>query len=63
MLFNIKYDINTSDDFNKMNNYLEEFGLSCFQHRLIQRLMIFSYNIMNQQENQLKKNNLISIKI
>jgi ribonucleases P/MRP protein subunit RPP40 len=54
-LFNIKYDINTSDDFNKMNNYLEEFGLSCFQHRLIQRLMIFSYNIMNQQENQLKK--------
>ena len=54
-LFNIKYDINTSNDFNKMNNYLEGFGLSCFQHRLIQRLMIFSYNIMNQQDNQLKK--------
>ena len=61
-LFNIKYDINTSEDFNKMNNYLEGFGLSCFQQRLIQRLMIFSYNIMNQQDNQLK-NNSISIKI
>ncbi len=30
-LFNLKYDINTSDDFNKMNNDLETHGLSSFQ--------------------------------
>jgi hypothetical protein len=54
-LFNLKYDINTSDDFNKMNNDLETHGLSSFQHRLIQRFMIFSFNIMNQPDNQLRK--------
>jgi hypothetical protein len=31
-----------------MNNDLETHGLSSFQHRLIQRFMIFSFNIMNQ---------------
>ena len=54
-LFNLKYDIDTSDDFNKMNNDLEKHGLSSFQHRLIQRFMIFSFNIMNQPDNQLRK--------
>jgi len=47
-LFNLKYDINTSEGFNKMNNDLETHGLSSFQNRLIQRFMIFSFNIMNQ---------------
>ena len=54
-LFNLKYDINTSEDFNEMNNDLETHGLSSFQHRLIQRFMIFSFNIMNQPDNQLRK--------
>ena len=42
-----------------MNNDLETRGLSLFQHRLIQRFMIFSFNIINlfvhPSDNQLRK--------
>jgi len=48
-LFNLKYD--KSEDFNIMNYDLETHGLSSFQHRLIQRFMIFYENNLISTKN------------
>ena len=37
--------VNTSDDFNKLNNLLEKYNLNGFQHRLVIRLCIYIQKI------------------
>ena len=65
-LFNISMFISSTTDYNLLNNTLESFKISCFQHRLIQRLSIFIYKILNNSTSptnlakHLIKNNLIS---
>ena len=46
-LFNISKYIATSNDYNLLNNTLESFNISCFQHRLITRFSDFIYKILN----------------
>lgn len=46
-LLKINTRIENSTDYNKLNIHLETFGLSSYQHRLLKRLMYFSYNILN----------------
>ena len=46
MLF--KFDTFEFTDYNKINDYLmEKFNIPAFQHRLFQRLSVFSYKMLN----------------
>jgi hypothetical protein len=57
-LLNIKSNIILSNDFNLFNNKLENLGLMTFQHRLITRLVWFSYKLFN---NPIKIENLFNV--
>ena len=46
-LLNIRFNVVTNDDFNQLNNMLNQFNLDCFQHRVIKRLSCFIYKIIN----------------
>jgi hypothetical protein len=56
-LLNIKYNVNNSDDLNTFNNILSKYNLYCFQHRILKKLALFSYNILNNPDgpSELKK--------
>ena len=43
-LLNLRLD---SSDFNSLNNLLEKYGLFAFQHRALERMLSFSYKILN----------------
>ena len=49
-LLGLKYTVMRSDDFNKLNNLLERYGLNNFQHRIITRNALFVYKIINLEK-------------
>ena len=59
-LLNLRFD---SCDFNSLNNLLEKYGLFAFQHRALERMLSFSYKVLNfensptQLKEQLVTNN------
>ena len=46
-LFKFKFKIIVSNDFNLFNNFLNANNLSCFQHRILKKLILYSHNIIN----------------
>lgn len=46
-LFNFRYTVNKSSDFNKVNNHLVSYNLNCLQHRLIIQLANYVYKTIN----------------
>jgi hypothetical protein len=42
----LKINLNSAD-FNDLNNLLEKYGLFAFQHRALERMLTFSYKIIN----------------
>ena len=46
-LLNIKHDIVLQEDFNQLNNKLNEHNIDCFQHRIILKLSRFAFKIVN----------------
>ena len=49
-LLNIRHKVYDSNDFNSLNNLLNNFKLDCFQHRIIKRLSSFIYKVLNYKE-------------
>jgi hypothetical protein len=46
-LLGLKTIVQTSKDYNKLNNLLEKYGLANFQHRIIARTTAFSFKVLN----------------
>lgn len=46
-LLNIRFKVVESNDFNHLNNLLNQYNIDCFQHRVITRLSRFVYKIIN----------------
>ena len=46
-LLNIRFKVVESNDFNHLNNLLNQYNIDCFQHRVIIRLSRFVYKIIN----------------
>lgn len=46
-LFKINYFIESAADYNKLNNILESFGVFAYQHRVITRILVFSFKIIH----------------
>ena len=46
-LLGLKSIVQTSKDYNKLNNLLEKYGLANFQHRVIARTTAFSFKLLN----------------
>ncbi len=46
-LLGLKTIVQTSKDYNKLNNLLEKYGLANFQHRIIARTTAFSFKVFN----------------
>ena len=50
-LLGLKQTVIRSEDFNKLNNLLESYGLSNFQHRVILRMLVFTQTLLKAKEN------------
>jgi hypothetical protein len=59
ILFNLKFKVSYSDDFNTVNNELESLGLNEFIHRLIIKLSTFVHKLLNDKSAPTKFKKLI----
>ncbi|CAF0968929.1 unnamed protein product, partial [Brachionus calyciflorus] len=53
VLLNIRFKLVESNDFNHLNNLLNQYNIDCFQQRVIIRLSRFIYKIINYNSTQL----------
>ena len=53
-LLNLRANIIAADDFNCFNNQLSSLNIKAFQHRILNKLSIFSHNIVNQSNSPLE---------
>ncbi len=51
-LLGLKLIINNTNDYNNLNNVLESYGLSNFQHRVCPRMMVFTQKLLKAKNNE-----------